>query len=65
MKKLVTTRAQREALKRCWLHQAPAESYLTWRRRFRWSGVGSDLYLFGQVPAGFWLGIERDGYAHS
>lgn len=36
---------------------------------FRLTGIGSDLYLFGQVGSYdspmMWLGIEQDGYTHS
>jgi len=60
-----TTRAQREACHRLWSFQgAIGETYLQFRRRFRWSGVGTDLYLFGEV-FGMWIGIEYDGYTHS
>ena len=67
---LPTTRAQREAVKRAYdrdrdLLSITGETYLQFRRRFGWSGVASDVYLFGQMPAGYWLGIELDGYAHS
>lgn len=70
---MVTTRAQREALWRlfCRDYDPSYESgtillrrYRAFRRKFRFAGLGSDRYLFGQLW-GMWLGIERDGYTHS
>jgi hypothetical protein len=70
---LVTTRAQREALWRLFqrdydgTYEAPAmlwRRYRRFRRRWRWTGIGQDNYLFGNLW-GMWIGIERDGYTHS
>lgn len=56
----ITTRAQREALKRIWLRGADERTY----RELRKSVFGGSDYIMLQW-AGMWLGIERDGYTHS
>ena len=71
---LVTLKKQRRSLKRLWQHHAcqenngaliPLEAYSSFHRRFTWSGVGTDLCLFGQLRGGMGIGIERDGHDHS
>ena len=60
------TQEQRKSMVRLWtLHSNDGETYLQFRRRFKWTGVGSDNYLFGLVPCGIWIGVELDGHAHS
>lgn len=63
---LVTTKAQRVAVKRVYDRKCKGEpaSYLAFRRKFKQSGVAGDNYLFGPW-CGMWLGIEKDGYTHS
>ncbi len=69
--------AQRETCKRLWTRHfddharawategAYPERYLTFRRRFRFVHEGMSGYFFGQMPGGYYLGIEHDGYAHT
>lgn len=79
MPRLITTRAQREALFRLFIRENELTEetltnfrkevihlYRTFRKRFQWSGFGSDKYLFGPMYDGaYWVGIELDGYTHS
>lgn len=57
---VITTRAQREALKR--IHQRGADQR-TYRQLRAAVLPGSDCVMVQW--AGMWLGIERDGYTHS
>lgn len=57
---VITTREQREALKRIWLRGADERTYRQLRRDVL---PGSDCVMLQW--AGMWLGIERDGYTHS
>jgi len=57
---VITTRAQREALKRIWLRGADQRTYRQLRRDVL---PGYDCVMLQW--AGMWLGIERDGYTHS
>jgi hypothetical protein len=57
---IITTRAQRTALKRIWLRWADERTY----RELRRDVLGGHDCLMLQW-AGMWLGIERDGYTHS
>lgn len=56
----ITTRAQREALKRVWQRGADGRTYRQLRRDVL-SGSGCIMLHW----AGMWLGIEPDGYTHS
>jgi hypothetical protein len=58
------TKAQQRACKAQWLRFADTgESYLTFRRRFK-ANTLLGCY-FGPTPAGFFLGIEKDGHCHT
>ncbi len=67
--------AQRETCHRLWSRHfddhardwATPDTYVAFRRRFHHVHEGSGPgYFFGQMPGGnLWIGIERDGYAHS
>jgi hypothetical protein len=70
----VTTRAQREALRRLFLrdydtsYEPPAEAlraYRAFRRaRVSWGGVAGDRYLVVRLW-GMYIGIESDGHTHT
>jgi hypothetical protein len=57
---IITTREQREALKRIWMRGTDERTY----RQLRRDAVGGNDCLMLNW-AGMWLGIERDGYTHS
>lgn len=60
----VTTKQQREAMKRLWQRPTllPKESYLQFRRGVKW-GFGGEYLMVNRF--GMWIGIERDGYTHT
>jgi hypothetical protein len=66
--KLITTRAQREAVFRLYCQKFDGtvwmKGYRSFRKQFQWTGVCGDYYLFGPY-CGMFVGIERDGYIHS
>jgi hypothetical protein len=57
---IITTREQREALKRIWMRGTDQRTYKQLRRDVI---GGHDCLMLHW--AGMWLGIERDGYTHS
>jgi hypothetical protein len=57
---IITTREQREALKRIWMRGTDERTYKQLRRDVI---GGHDCLMLHW--AGMWLGIERDGYTHS
>jgi hypothetical protein len=57
---IITTRKQREALKRIWMRGTDQRTYKQLRRDVI---GGHDCLMLHW--AGMWLGIERDGYTHS
>jgi hypothetical protein len=57
---IITTRQQREALKRIWMRGTDERTYKQLRRDVI---GGHDCLMLHW--AGMWLGIERDGYTHS
>jgi hypothetical protein len=57
---IITTREQREALKRIWMRGTDERTYKQLRRD---AIGGHDCIMLHW--AGMWLGIERDGYTHS
>jgi hypothetical protein len=57
---IITTREQREALKRIWMRGTDERTYKQLRRDVL---EGHDCLMLSW--AGMWLGIERDGYTHS
>lgn len=57
---IITTREQREALKRIWMRGTDERTYKQLRRDVI---GGHDCLMLNW--AGMWLGIERDGYTHS